>query len=140
MSVNKMLDQYKSEAELRAYAEASYKTLLQVQKKNTELQGEVDHLKKLVAGAVPLIEGNNNSPLNVGSDEEEIAKIELRKLKVNSMGTDPLTLEEAKRVEIYSKILNSRVKGKENTEREVQELNSDALLAIAETPEDKKVN
>lgn len=135
-----MLDNYKSEAELRNFVEAQMKTLLQVQKKNKELQDEIEHLKKLVAGAVPIIQGNNESLLNVGTDEEEIAKIELRKLKTDSMGSEQLTLEQAKRLEIYSKILNSRLKDKNNDEREVKELNSDALLAIAESPEDKKVN
>lgn len=139
MSVEKMLQACKTEDELRSFAEASQKTLVQVMKKNKELQDEIEHLKKLVTGAVPLIQGPGASPLNVGTDEEEIAKIELRKLKMNSMGTEPLTLEEAKRVEIYSKILNSRIKGKTNDEREVKELNSDALLAIAQTPDEEKM-
>lgn len=140
MSITKMLDQYKSEEELRNFAEAQMKTLLQVQKKNKELQDEVEHLKKLVAGAVPIIkpEGSN---LTVGTDEEEIAKIELRKLKTESMGPEALTLEQAKRVEIYSKILSSRMnKDNKNPEREVQELNTADLLAIAGGSEENKVN
>jgi hypothetical protein len=140
MSIDKLLSQYKTEEELRGYAEASYKTLLQVQKKNKELQDEVDHLKKLVTGAVPIISDGSKPDLSIGSDEEEIAKMELRKLKMDSMGNEPLTLEQAKRVEIYSKILNSRIKTPPNNEREVKELNSDALLAIAESPDETKVN
>lgn len=133
MSIDKVLSQYKTEVELRAFAEAQQKTLMQVMKKNKELQEEVEHLKKLVAGAVPIIKSESGPDLIVSSDEEEIAKIELRKLKERSY-TDVLTLEEAKRVEIYTKILNSRMSLKKDPlEREVKELDSSQLLAIAES-------
>lgn len=137
MSVDKMLSAYKTEAELRAFAEAAQKTLMTVQKKNKELQEEVDHLKKLVAGAVPIIK-TEDSPIAVGSDEEEIAKIELRKLREKAMDSESLMLEDAKKVEIYSKILNSRNKGEDKKEREVKELDSSALLALVESPEENK--
>lgn len=140
MSIDKLLQQYKTEAELRSFAEASYKSLLQLQKRNQELNNEVEHLKSLVTGAVPIINKNNESELEVSSDEEEIAKIELRKLKELSY-KQVLTLEEAKRVEIYSKILTSRMsKGETDNSRDVTGLNSDTLLAIAESTEEKKVN
>ena len=75
MSIDKVLSQYKTEVELRAFAEAQQKTLMQVMKKNKELQEEVEHLKKLVAGAVPIIKSESGPDLIVSSDEEEIAKI-----------------------------------------------------------------
>jgi hypothetical protein len=131
MSIDKMLANYKTEAELRAFAEASQKTLMQVMKKNKELTDEVEHLKKLVSGAVPIIRPDN-SPISVGSDEEEIAKIELRKLKEKSMDSEPLMLEDAKKVEIYSKILSSKLKKDDGKEREVKELEVSQLLSIAE--------
>lgn len=141
MSIDKLLGQFKTIEEKDAFIQAQYKTLLQVQKKNKELQDEIEHLKKLVAGAVPIVGQVTGSTIAIGSDEEEIAKIELRKLKGEAMTNEPLTLEQAKRVEIYSKILNSRgPKDKNNGEREVTEINSDDLLAIAETPDENKVN
>jgi hypothetical protein len=140
MSISKMIDQYKTEAELREFAQAQMKTLLQVQKKNKELQDEINHLKKLVVegNALPIVNKDSSQLGVVGSNEEEIAKIELNKLKIKSMDAEPLTLEEAKRVEIYSKILTSRMtKDDNNFSRDVQELNSDALIAIAESDEKK---
>ena len=134
MSIDKMLSSYKTEAELRAFAEASQKTLLQVMKKNKELTDEVEHLKKLVSGAVPIVKKEGESPLSVGSDEEEIAKIELRKLRDKAMDPDSLMLEDAKKVEIYSKILASKQKKESNNEREVKELDANELLALVESP------
>jgi hypothetical protein len=131
MSIEKMLANYKTEAELRAFAEASQKTLMQLMKKNKELTDEVEHLKKLVTGAMPIIK-DNASPVAVGTDEEEIARIELRKLKEKSMDSEPLMLEDAKKLEIYSKILNKQSKDKDDKEREVKEIDSSQLLAIVE--------
>lgn len=140
MSIDKMFEEYKTIEEFKTFCEAQNKTMLQLMKKNSAQAEEIEHLKKLVAGAVPIIkpEGSN---LTVGTDEEEIAKIELRKLKTESMGPEALTLEQAKRVEIYSKILSSRMnKDNKNPEREVQELNTADLLAIAGGSEENKVN
>lgn len=140
MSIDKMLANYKTEAELRSFAEASQKTLMQVMKKNKELEAEVEHLKKLVAGAVPIVQPDGfNSSLDVGTDEEEIAKRELRKLKERSMDSDPLMLEEAKKVEIYSKILSSKLANKlKNDERAVEELDASQLLAAIDVEVVKK--
>lgn len=140
MSIDKLLSEYKTEAELKAFAEAQHKALIQVQKKNKQLEEENLHLQKLVEGVVPIIQTESNSILSVGKDEEEIAKIELRKLKKESMGNESLTLEQAKKVEIYSKILNAQPKEKSRSEREVQELDRDSLLAIVESNNGNKVN
>lgn len=131
-NINTMLDQYKTEAELKTFIAAQQKTLQQVMKKNKELTDEVEHLKKLVVnGAIPLLK-KEDSDLSMGSDSEEIAKIELRKLKERSY-QEVLTLEEAKRVEIYTKILSSKPEEKNKGEREVKELDASQLLAIAES-------
>lgn len=130
-SITTMLEQYKTEAELKSYAAAQYKTLQQTMKKNKELQEEIEHLKKLVAGAVPIIKKDSDSNISVGTDSEEIAKIELRKLKERSY-QEVLTLEEAKRVEIYTKILSTKADVLKPGEREVKELDASSLLAIAE--------
>lgn len=142
MSVEKMLDACKTEMELRAFGQAQMKIVNNLLKKNKELVEEVERLKKLVAGAVPIIQPEgSSSPLSVGSDEEEIAKRELRKLKERSMDSDPLMLEEAKKVEIYSKILNQRMNNaSKKEERDVKELDSTALLAVLDSNEDIKTN
>ena len=131
MSIELMLKNCKTELELRSFAEAQMKTLTTVMKKNKELQDQVEHLKKLVAGAVPII--SKDSPLIVGTLEEEIAKREIYKLNEKSLDPECLMLEEAKKLEIYSKILASKVKKEDKDEREVKELDASQLLAIAES-------
>lgn len=136
-NIDKMLQNYKTEVELRDFVTAQHKTLTTVMKKNKELTDEVEHLKKLVSGAVPIVR-NEDSPLSVGSDEEEIAKIELRKLREKSMDSEALMLEDAKKLEIYSKILSSKFKKEDSKEREVKELDANELLALVESPEESK--
>ena len=136
MSIDKLLTQFKTPEEKDAFIQAQIKTLNQIQKKNKELEDEVVKLKKDNNRAL-IVKTNDADMLAVGSSEEEIARIELNKLKVKSMDVDPLTLEDAKKVEIYAKILNSRGSDKDNKEREVQELGADALLALVESPEKK---
>lgn len=139
MKIDHILQKYKTEAEIHAFVEAQQKTLLDTIKKNKELQEKVEHLEKLVGGVVPIIKVEGATSLNLDSDEEEIAKIEINKLKQIAMGNTALTLEEAKRLEIYTKILSSRTKKEDpnKNEREVKELNSNELLAVLESSEQK---
>lgn len=129
-----MLEACKSEVELKAFAQAQLKIVNNLMKKNKELTEEVERLTKLTSGVIPIIKAQENSSLEVSTDQEEIAKIEIRKLKERCYG-EPLTLEEAKRLEIYTKILNSSAPKDKKEEREVKELGADALLAIAEGKE-----
>ena len=74
------------------------------------------------------------SPIQLGlsSDQEEICKIQLRKFLDLSKDRE-LTLEEARKVEIFSKILfgfkNKEDKDKDDT---TKKLSSDELLKLVE--------
>ena len=125
-----MIDNCKTEIELRAFCSAQAKTMNTIMKKNKELNDEIEHLKSLVAGAVPIIKTEDGPDLKIGSDQEEIAKIEIRKLRDRSYGKEPLMLEEAKRLEIYTKILQGTAVKAKPGEREVKELNSDELMQL----------
>lgn len=139
MSVELMLKNCKSELELRTFAEAQGKTLMQLMKKNQALSEEIEELKKLVVnGALPIISSSEQSSIQVGTDSEEIAKIEINKLKMRAMDSEPLMLEEAKKLEIYTKVLSSKYDEKQKkSEREVKEISADSLLAVLEAPETK---
>jgi len=136
MSIELMLKNCKTELELRSFAEAQQKTLTQLMKKNKQLEEEVDHLKKLVVnGALPVIQAEG-SVIEIGTTSEEIAKIELNKLKIRSMDSECLMLEDAKKLEIYTKILSSRYDDKQKkSEREVKEVQTENLLALVESKE-----
>lgn len=101
-----MVSQFTTIEDLSAFARAQQKTLVELTKKNKNYEEEIKHLKKLVEGAVPLI-SNKSSAIDFSSnDEEAIAREQLFRLKELSHDKE-LTLEEAKRVEIFSKILVS---------------------------------
>lgn len=132
-----MLSDFKTEQELRQFSMATLRTVQELTKKNKALTEEVSHMQSLLVAAVPIVKPEGSSPLDVGQDDEEIAKMELKKLRERSYSKE-LTLEEAKRVDIYSKILTSKNKTTETPkEREVRSVDLNNLLAIVDVPEKK---
>jgi len=104
-ATDKILKQFTEYADLHAFAKAQQKTITELTKKNKQLNEEVKHLKKLLDSTVPVINPNKSPLIELASnDEESIAREQLWRLKDISKERE-LTLEETKRVEIYSKIL-----------------------------------
>ncbi|HLX53747.1 MAG TPA: hypothetical protein VKR58_07390 [Aquella sp.] len=135
MSIELMLNNCKNDIELRAFASAQQKTLTQLMKKNKQLEDEITELKKLVInGALPVIAGPGQEILHLGTPEQEIAKREIYKLHQRSLDEEPLMLEEAKKLEIYTKVLSAQYKEKaDKMIRDVQEIDADSLLALVES-------
>lgn len=107
--LDEMLEQFKDFASLQKFAEAQQNALQTLSKKVKQLEEENSQLK-LQQDTTPksMIQIDD---LGYGSDEEVISKIQLARLKEVSMERE-LTLEEAKRVEIFSKIILSKEKNK----------------------------
>lgn len=111
---DKMLEQFKDMGSLQKFADAQQKTIQALTRKlkvleeeNIELKERMDSLpeQQAVSKIIQL------DDLSYGSDEEVISKIQLARLKETSMERE-LTLEEAKRVEIFSKIVANKEKNK----------------------------
>lgn len=102
---DKMINTFKTFDDLSAFARAQQKTLIELTKKNKSYEEEIKHLKKLLEGAVPVISDRPQVDFSA-NDEEAIAREQLFRLKQLSNEKE-LTLEEAKRVEIFSKILTA---------------------------------
>lgn len=132
--MDKMLEQFKDFTSLENYAKAQYKTILSLSKKVKALEEENIELKDLLEKSTPVLNEEKNNFLafqvEASSDEENIAKVQLARLKEISIERE-LTLEEAKRVEIFTKILNT--KGS-NTSITVQtkKMDNDDLLKMLE--------
>lgn len=129
-SFDKMLQQFKDFSSLQTYAEAQYKTIVSLSKKIKALEEENVELKDLLDSSVPtVVQGESGLTLQnveASSDEEMIAKVQLARLNEISMSRE-LTLEEAKRVEIFTKILT--VKGNNNSIAiQTKKLDNDDLL------------
>ena len=104
MSSKTMIDGFSSLEELKAFSTAQSKTIIELSRKNKEQSDEIVHLKKLLEGSVPLIKEKKEN-INLGSNDQEfLCRTEINKLRDISLDRE-LTLEEAKKLDIYSKIL-----------------------------------
>lgn len=132
--IDKMLEQFKDLASLQKYADAQYKTILSLTKKLKVLEQENGDLKDLLEKTTPILDEEKKTfslpTVEASSNEEMIAKVQLSRLNEISMDRE-LTLEEAKRVEIFSKILAS--KGTDKPAMiQLQKMDSSELLKALE--------
>ena len=132
--MDKMLEQFKDMASLQKYADAQYKTILSLTKKVKLLEQENMNLKDILEKSTPLLDEEkktfNLPEVEASSDEEMIAKVQLARLNEISLERE-LTLEEAKRVEIFTKILTTKGVNKSITVQ-MQKMNNDDLLKMLE--------
>jgi|ERR1019366_1138559 hypothetical protein len=137
-NVSKTIAQYREMSQLQQYAMAQEQTLLQMSKKLKKLEEERDHLKQLLESSVPIL-ASENKPLGekfLTSSEEAICTMQLEKLRDISTGRE-LTLEEARRVEIFSKVLSASRNSPKVIELKTKHMTNEELLAIVESDNDK---
>jgi hypothetical protein len=131
-SMDKMLEQIKDFASLQKYAEAQYKTILSLSRKVKVLEEENIELKDLLEKSTPVLNEEKKNfiayQVEASSDEEMIARVQLARMKEISMDRE-LTLEEAKRVEIFTKILNTKGSSSSITVQ-TQKMDNDDLLKM----------
>lgn len=138
MSTEKIIKDFKSLEELQEFAEAQYKTIIDLSKKNSKLEAQIKSLKE--ENKKSSNDTTTNSEIIItGSDEEIIARSELKKLREYSLLRD-LTYEECKKASEYVKILQT-VKANKPKESEVDNLKDADLLSIVNLlPNENKVN
>ncbi len=125
-------------AKLQAYSNAQTNTIIELSRKLKGAQDEVSHLKKLLEGSVPLIkaEGSNTGITSNTNDQEYICRTEINKLRDISRDRE-LTLEECKKLDIYSKILKDLASNPPKlNESEAKKASTAELLALVKTGED----
>lgn len=133
MSIEKMLGEYKTTVELQSFAEAQFKTIQELTKKVKRLEDENIELKKgLDGGSLIKKEDADFSKFLTSTDQETISKIQLNRLKEISFERE-LTLEESKRVEIFTKILTLMDDKKKTIKGESKRLDDAELLKLLES-------
>jgi hypothetical protein len=132
-SISKTILQYKELSQLQQYAEAQNTTILNMSKKLKKLEEERDHLKQLLESSIPILKDDNKllGKKFLTSSEEAICVMQLEKLRDISSERE-LTLEEARRVEIFSKVLTASRNSPKVIELKTQNMSNDELLAIVE--------
>jgi len=125
LSADEVRDILNQNEELKKYSE-KLTTL------NTKLQKELEQTKDKLAHLEEIAKFSQN-PIAVGSNEEELCKLEINRL-YQSAKTGPLEFTEVKAFEIYVKSL-MLIKGKSVTEekknKKEQSLSHDQLLQLA---------
>lgn len=132
MSVDNITEQFKNFSELQAFATSQYRTIIELSKRISSLEDEREHLKKLLDQSVPKEPSAEQKSLLIenATDEEIICRYELRKLKMKSESSEELTLEESKRVDIYTKLLQVLSGKKDAPAKPTEKLTPEQLMGL----------
>lgn len=129
--IDTMADQFQSLAEMKAYSEAQYKTIIALNQKINELEAKNKSLEEILANSVPMVkeQAAEIQLLSQGTDEETICRIQLKLLKDRVLAGDELTMEETKKADIYARLLLAIKQGnKKEAEKLTEKLDDGQLL------------
>lgn len=127
MSFDEMLDSYKNYEDLFVFAKAQNRTISDLTRQLSDSKDKVKHLESLLPNSSVTIEPSIIITGN-STDEEIICRAQLSKLKIISSERE-LTLEETKRTEIFSKILqNLNSKKKPEDKDNIKEVSNADLI------------
>ena len=121
-------DLEKSFKEEKEYSAAAFKVITQLQEEVSDLKSKNASLEQMVAGSVPLVGVDFNT---IGIPNEVlICETQLVLLKNSAMGRE-LTMEEAKKVQIYTDVLD-KARKKPNNNSEVEKLSNEDLINVVQ--------
>jgi tRNA splicing endonuclease len=131
VNFDKIVGQIKDLAELQAYADAQYKTIVDLNKKINELKDKNQSLEYAAAALAVKPSNVVEFPALHISAEEEICLKQLENLRGISSSRD-LTLEEARRLEIYAKILIQIRSNIKDVDGKFKKMSTDDLLKLTQ--------
>lgn len=136
MSLSSMFQETKELSDLQAFCEAQQKSLVSLTKQIKQLEDERDHLKTLLEATTPTISNPSVAPTNITeklltTDQETICRVQLTRLREISLERE-LTLEETKKVEIFSKILSSIENAPKTIKIDAKKFDSGDLMGLLE--------
>lgn len=140
MSIDNMLEQFKDFAELKTYTESQSKTIIELNKKINKIEKENKELKLKLEDSKKqnTIQENTSIVQNI-SNEEAICNLQLKLLNQTSLERE-LTMEETRKVEIFSKILAGLKSNKKDDGQEVLKNTDAATLLTLLVDNESKVN
>lgn len=121
--------EFKDHLQMQAHIQSQHNTITNLLNQIEKLKEEKNHLESILTHNSSNLVLNN--PVNI-DDEETICRMQLKRLRDKSLNTE-LTLEEAKRVEIYTKILNTKLNQPKTVVVKSNNISNDDLLAAFET-------
>jgi len=136
-TIDKMAIQFTEMSELKAYANAQYKTIIELNKKVNKLQEENNSLMNLMQSGIKKEASGIVEVKSFMSPEEEICFTQLNRLNVISNSRE-LNLEESKRVEVFAKLLLSMKGDVKTINSEAKKLDTKELLKLVENMDNGK--
>lgn len=137
MDIKQLTEQFKTYEELQLFCASQFKQILTLSKKIKELEDKNSDLSKKAKETNGLTVVNNKEPavsgtsLIVKDDAKTIAQVQLKMLKDVSFDRE-LTLDEAKRVEIFNKIANAQEEKPKTIKADAKTLGTEDLLSLIE--------
>ena len=127
-SGKKIINSFEDPEQLKQFCESQYQTIVELSQELAELKRSNEELK---AKALVSAQGLNASSLIQlnEQDQEIICRTQISLLRNRSMNSE-LTLEEARKLELYSKILGSVKSKPEDDMKEIKEMDSEAMLLL----------
>lgn len=136
-SISVLGQEFKSVVELQAFIQAQHKMIAELTQKNKELENAVKKQNNESA-LVSLDKSSTNATVCNINDEEIIVRCQIKQLKDIAL-TQPLTLEEAKKLDIYCKILNTLENKPKNNQIDVSKIpTKDLLKQLKELEENER--
>lgn len=136
-SISVLGQEFKSVVELQAFVQAQHKMIAQLTQRNKELENEVKKHNS-ESSLVSLDKSSTNATVCNINDEEIIVRCQIKQLKDIAL-TQPLTLEEAKKLDIYCKILNTLENKPKNNQIDVSKIpTKDLLKQLKELEENER--
>jgi hypothetical protein len=133
INVDKMAESFTTVDELKSYSNAQYKTIVDLNKKLKRAEAELDILREKLETIS--VQQNNDSALKKEdgifdiTDEETVCLTQLALLRNLSLQRE-LTTEEAKKFEIFHKVINTIRNRKPDNKTSLSELSTDELVKL----------
>lgn len=132
---DEMLKEFKDMSSLKDFSREQHEEILKLSSQIEKLKKDNKKLKEQLEIKYPALVNNSEMSLvNVEEDDHQelICKNELKKLHTISSERE-LTYEEAKKLEIYTKVLNQFNSKTKPDERDAKKVSEDILLTMVET-------
>jgi predicted RNase H-like nuclease (RuvC/YqgF family) len=137
VSIDKMIEKFKSESELKAYCNVQFKTISNLNKKIKDKDEEIEHLKQLLEKNTQLYTASPEGIITESTDAEQICRTQIRRLRDQSMNRE-LTLEESKKVEIFAKLLLQQNNKKDSAdEDQIKKMSPEELIKLVKMDDGK---
>jgi hypothetical protein len=130
-SIDELAKNFKSLKELRQYCNSQYSVILSLNKKIVQVEEENKHLKELLAKSTPILD-NSSGQLEVYkdlTDELAVCIMQIKIMREKSLAGE-LTFEDAKKLDIYTKLLIQLKTGKKPEEAATKALSDEELLKL----------